>query len=110
MQLLPKIVKGTYGKGEKDVAPFGYDYWYQPYHNVMISTEWGHPRCFTKGLDVADVAAGNYGTHINVFDWENKELVQRIDLGMEGVMPLEIRLVSLFHSCSKESSRICPLL
>ena len=21
-----------------------YDYWYQPYHNVMISTEWGHPR------------------------------------------------------------------
>jgi len=86
-------VKGTYGKSEKDVAPFGYDYWYQPYHNVMISTEWGHPRCFTKGLDVADVAAGNYGTHINVFDWENKELVQRIDLGMEGVMPLEIRFL-----------------
>ena len=57
LQLLSKIVKGTYGKSEKDAAPFGYDYWYQPYHNVMISTEWGHPRCFTKGLDVADVAA-----------------------------------------------------
>ena len=41
---------------------------------------------------------GNYGTHINVYDWENKELVQKIDLGMEGVMPLEIRLVRLFNS------------
>jgi len=86
-------VKGTYSKTEKDVAPFGYDYWYQPYHNVMISTEWGHPRCFTKGLDVADVAAGNYGTHINVFDWKSGELTQKIDLGMEGVMPLEIRFL-----------------
>ena len=70
-----------------------YDYWYQPHHNVMISTEWGHPRCFMKGLDVEDVAAGNYGTHINVYDWQKRKLIQKIDLGMEGVMPLEIRFL-----------------
>lgn len=85
-----------------------YDFWYQPYHNVMISTEWGHPRSFFKGLDMADVAAvrinihistsysrcqGNYGTHLNVYDWTTRELKQKIDLGMEGVMPLEIRFL-----------------
>ena len=59
----------------------------------MISTEWGHPRCFMKGLDVEDVAKGNYGTHINVYDWQKRKLIQKIDLGMEGVMPLEIRFL-----------------
>merc|ERR1711892_549539 len=35
--------------------------------DVMISTEWGHPRCFFKGLDLADVENGSYGTHLNVY-------------------------------------------
>jgi len=85
--------KGTYCTSEKDIVPFGYDYWYQPYHNVMISTEWGHPRCFFKGLDLKDVAEGNYGTHLNVYDWKARKLIQKIDLGPEGVMPLEIRFL-----------------
>ena len=72
---------------------FRYDFWYQPYHNVMISTEWGAPRCFSKQLNPADVADGNYGTHLNVFNWKERKLIQRIDLGMEGVMPLEIRFL-----------------
>ena len=80
--------KGTW---TPDDAPYGYDFWYQPYHNVMISTEWGHPRCFFKGLDLADVENGSYGTHLNVYDWKERKLIQKIDLGMEGVMPLEIR-------------------
>jgi len=84
-------VKGTYAKDEKDIVPFGYDYWYQPHHNVMISTEWGHPRSFKEGLNVEHVAQGHYGTHLNVYDWQKAKLIQRIDLGMEGVMPLEIR-------------------
>lgn len=85
-------VSGTYANDKvKDVAPFGYDFWYQPYHNVMISTEWGHIRCVTEGLDLEDVKKGNFGTHLNVFDWKERKLIQRIDLGPEGVMPLEIR-------------------
>ena len=36
----------------------GYDFWYQPLHNVMISTEWGEPGAFTKGFKVEDVHAG----------------------------------------------------
>merc|ERR1711872_420187 len=85
--------KGTWAATDADVAQYGYDFWYQPYHNVMISTEWGHPRCFFKGLDLADVENGSYGTHLNVYDWKERKLIQKIDLGMEGVMPLEIRFL-----------------
>jgi len=85
--------KGTYPATTNDVAPFGYDFWYQPHHNVMISTEWGHPRCFSGGLDLKDVGEGNYGTHLNVYDWKQRKLIQKIDLGSEGVMPLEIRFL-----------------
>ena len=66
------------------MALFIYDFWYQPHHNVMISSEWGHIRCLVDGLNLADVEAGNYGTHLNVFDWKNRKLIQRIDLGIEG--------------------------
>jgi len=85
--------KGTWVASKEDEAQYGYDFWYQPYHNVMISTEWGHPKCFFKGLDLGDVEAGSYGTNLNVYDWTTRKLIQKIDLGMEGVMPLEIRFL-----------------
>jgi len=85
--------KATWPATEQDVAPFGYDFWYQPYHNVLISTEWGHPKSFFNGLDMKHVEEGHYGTHLNVYDWTTRKLVQKIDLGMEGVMPLEIRFL-----------------
>merc|ERR1712184_210392 len=84
---------GTWPKTKEDETPFGYDFWFQPYHNVMISTEWGHPRCFFGGLDIKDVEAGNYGTHLNVYDWKQRKLIQKVDLGLEGVMSLEIRFL-----------------
>ncbi|KAJ0178390.1 hypothetical protein K1T71_006213 [Dendrolimus kikuchii] len=37
-------VTGTWTKGNK--AKFGYDFWYQPYHDVMIASEWGTPKYF----------------------------------------------------------------
>lgn len=40
--------------------PFGYDFWYQPRHNVMVSSEWGEPNTFIKGFNPADVAGGMY--------------------------------------------------
>ena len=70
-----------------------YDFWYQPYHNVMISTEWGNVWALKDGFNPEDLAKGNYGTHLNVFDWKEKKLVKRIDLGQDGVMPLEIRFL-----------------
>merc|ERR1711874_618897 len=84
---------GTWPASKEDESEFGYDFWYQPHHNVMISTEWGHPRSFFGGLDIADVEKGNYGTHLNVYGWKEKKLIQKVDLGLEGVVPLEIRFL-----------------
>ena len=42
---------------------------------------------------MADVEQGNYGTHLNVYDWKERKVIQKIDLGPEGVMPLEIRFL-----------------
>jgi len=86
-------VTGTYANDPKDIPPFGYDFWYQPFHNVMISTEWGNVWALKDGFNPADLASGNYGTHLNVFDWKERKLIQRIDVGVEGVMPLEIRFL-----------------
>ena len=39
-------------------SPFGYDFWYQPRHNVMISSEWGVPNLFKDGFNPQHVAEG----------------------------------------------------
>lgn len=74
-------------------SEFGYDYWYQPTHDVLISSEWGCPKAFFNGFDPKDVESGRYGTHINVYSWSDRRLLQKVDLGLEGVMPLEIRFL-----------------
>ncbi len=85
-------VNGTYIKDDEKL-PFGYDFWYQPYHNVMISTEYGAPKKFLMHFNPEDVANGHYGTHLNVFNWKEKTLQQKLDLGVEGALPLEIRFL-----------------
>lgn len=50
-------VKGTWER-PGGAAPMGYDFWYQPRHNVMISTEWAAPNVFRDGFNPADVEAG----------------------------------------------------
>ena len=48
------------GNWEKEgtSTPFGYDFWYQPRHNVMISSEWGVPNLFKNGFNPQHVAEG----------------------------------------------------
>ena len=41
--------------------PFNYDFWYQPRHNVMVSSELGAPKTYVPGFNLDDVAAGQYG-------------------------------------------------
>uniref|UniRef100_A0A1A9WTR5 Methanethiol oxidase n=1 Tax=Glossina brevipalpis TaxID=37001 RepID=A0A1A9WTR5_9MUSC len=84
---------GTWIKSEK--KPYcGYDFWYQPYFDVMVSSEWGAPKKFKRGWqddDLNDLT--QYGCRINFFKWSTHVLYQTIDLGMEGVTPLEIRFM-----------------
>ncbi|KAF6260448.1 selenium binding protein [Scenedesmus sp. NREL 46B-D3] len=82
-------VKGTWA--EQDTA-YGYDFWYQPAHNIMVSTEFGTPKEFFKGFNPA-VAATEYGSKLHVWNWRERTLRQSIELGQDGLIPLEIRFL-----------------
>ncbi|KAK8967061.1 Selenium-binding protein 2 [Platanthera guangdongensis] len=86
---------------------FGYDFWYQPRHNTMISTSWGAPSAFSKGFNLEHVANGLYGRHLHVYNWTDRELKQTLDLGDSGLLPLEIRFL---HDPSKNTGFVgCAL-
>jgi selenium-binding protein 1 len=80
------------GRWEKDSAGmnFNYDFWYQPRHNAMVSSEWAAPKTFAPGPNFDDVAAGKYGRKIHLWDWKERKIRQSFDLG-EASIPLEVR-------------------
>ncbi|MBA3432018.1 MAG: selenium-binding protein, partial [Actinobacteria bacterium] len=80
------------GRWEANGAPeWGYDFWYQPRHNTLLSSEWAAPEVFLPGFDLEDVAAGKYGHSIHFWDLAERRVTQSIDLGEAGMIPLEIR-------------------
>lgn len=86
------VISGNWEDRESSTS-FGYDFWYQPFHNVLISTEWGAPNAFRTGFNQEHVKQGLYGHSLNVYDWTTHKLIQNIDLGEEGMIPLEIRFL-----------------
>jgi methanethiol oxidase len=68
-----------------------YDFWYQPRKNTLVSSEFGVPAAYEPGFDLADVEAGRYGQRLHFWNLERRELEQSIDLGANGLVPLEIR-------------------
>ncbi|XP_063802735.1 methanethiol oxidase isoform X4 [Pseudophryne corroboree] len=85
-------VKGNWeAKGQ--AARFGYDFWYQPRHNIMVSSEWGAPKVFSKGFNIEDVQAGHYGSQLHFWDWTKHTRIQSLDLGVDGQIPLEVRFL-----------------
>jgi methanethiol oxidase len=81
------------GRWEKSAEgmKFNYDFWYQPRHNVMVSSEWGAPKTFLKGFNPDEVKAGKYGSQIHFWDWNARRIAQSVDLGENGFIPLEVR-------------------
>mmetsp|Transcript_16580 Transcript_16580/g.30001 ORF Transcript_16580/g.30001 Transcript_16580/m.30001 type:complete len:562 (-) Transcript_16580:711-2396(-) len=84
-------VVGPWNESER--TPFGYDFWYQPRVDAMVSSEWGDPRKFSCGFDPADVADGKYGSRLTFWEWRSKRRIQDLDLGKEGLIPLEVRFL-----------------
>jgi methanethiol oxidase len=76
---------------EKNGQEFMYDFWYQSRQNTLISSEWACPNTFKDGFNPADVGEGKYGRRLHFWDLERRAKVQTIDLGDEGLIPLEIR-------------------
>ena len=78
-------------ENEKDGQELMYDFWYQPRHNTLVSSEWAAPNTFKDGFDPGDVALGKYGRRLHFWDLEAREKTQTVDLGDDGMIPLEIR-------------------
>jgi selenium-binding protein 1 len=83
-------VKGRWENGGPH-PPMNYDFWYQPRKNTLVSSEFGEPNAFEPGFDLADVQAGRYGQRLHFWDLAERTLQQTIDLGEQGLVPLEIR-------------------
>ena len=83
-------LKGRWENGG-ELPPLNYDFWYQPRKNTLISSEFGEPKAFEPGFDLADVQAGRYGHRLHFWNLEKRELEQTVDLGESGLVPLEVR-------------------
>jgi selenium-binding protein 1 len=83
-------VKGRWENGG-ETPSLNYDFWYQPRKNVLVSSEFGEPNAFEKGFDLSDVEKGRYGRRIHFWNLEHRSLEQTIDLGENGLIPLEVR-------------------
>ncbi len=82
------------GRWEKDAKGmnFNYDFWYQPKHNVMVSSEWAAPKTFSPGPNFDDVKAGKYGQRVHLWDWKERKIRQSFDLAAAAI-PLEVRFL-----------------
>jgi len=76
---------------EANGMQFNYDFWYQPRHNVMVSSEWSAPKTYSGGFDPKDAEAGKYGSRIHFWDWSARKVMKTFDLGPTGMIPLEVR-------------------
>jgi selenium-binding protein 1 len=83
-------IKGRWENGGER-PPMNYDFWYQPRKNALVSSEFGEPKAFEPGFDLADVQAGRYGQRLHFWNLEERTLEQTLDLGEQGLVPLEIR-------------------
>lgn len=78
---------------ETDRGPqhFHYDAWWHLNRNTLISSEWGSPSMIENGI-VPELLLGNkYGHAIHFWDLSNGSHHQRVDLGAENQMALELR-------------------
>jgi methanethiol oxidase len=78
---------------ESNGRQFNYDFWYQPRQNVMVSTELSAPKTYLPGFNLEDVGKGLYGRSIHFWDWEERRIMKSVDLGEDGLIPLEARFL-----------------
>jgi selenium-binding protein 1 len=83
-------LKGRWENGGER-PPLNYDFWYQPRKNVLVSSEFGEPNAYEPGFELDDVGAGRYGRRLHFWNLEERKLEQTVDLGDNGLIPLEVR-------------------
>ena len=70
---------------------FAYDVWWHLNDDVAITSEWATPSMVEPGLNPEDLLGKRFGHHLNFWSLSEGKLVQRVDLGDEHQMVLELR-------------------
>jgi selenium-binding protein 1 len=68
-----------------------YDAWWHLNQNTLISSEWGTPNMIEDGVQGELLLGNKYGHALNFWDLAEGRLVQRVDLGEQHQMALEVR-------------------
>jgi selenium-binding protein 1 len=75
-------------RGEQFLA---YDVWWHLNDDVAITSEWATPSMIENGLNPEDLLGKRFGHHLDFWSLSEGRLFQRIDLGDEHQMVLELR-------------------
>jgi len=70
---------------------FGYDVWWHLDHDTVVTSEWATPSMIEGGLDPEDLLGRRFGHHLNFWSMTDRKLTQRVDLGDQHQMVLEVR-------------------
>src|ERR687892_2447674 len=70
---------------------FSYDVWWHLNHDTVITSEWATPSMIENGLNPEDLLGRKFGHHLDFWSMSERKLLQRVDLGDEHQMVLELR-------------------
>ena len=81
------------GAWERDRGPqhLSYDFWWHLGHDTMITSEWGTPNMVESGVNPELLLGGKYGNALHIWDLTTRRHLQKLELGPEYQMVLELR-------------------
>jgi selenium-binding protein 1 len=81
------------GRWERERGPqyLAYDFWWHLGQDTMITSEWGTPNMVKDGVNAELLLGGKYGNALHVWDLPRRTHRQRLELGAEQQMVLELR-------------------
>ena len=81
------------GAWEQDRGPqqLAYDFWWHLGQDTMITSEWGTPNMVKDGVIPELLLGGKYGNSLHAWDLKSRKHLQKLELGAEQQMVLELR-------------------
>jgi selenium-binding protein 1 len=76
---------------DRGAQSLAYDVWWHLNYNTAVTSEWATPSMIKNGLDPDDLLSRRFGHHLNFWDLTERRLIQRVDLGDQHQMVLELR-------------------
>jgi selenium-binding protein 1 len=83
-------IKGSWER-ERGPQYLAYDFWWHLGNDTMITSEWGTPKMVENGVNPELLLAGKYGNALHIWDLNSRRHLQKLELGPEQQMVLELR-------------------